>query len=412
MGQVCAPKPAAGLKLCREQSDVIQEQLYTTPVLEAGSPGFKVCIMGSGNWGSAIAKIVGDNVARQPELFDQTVKMWVFDEQVECPLSRQKRSLVDVINTVHENVKYLPGIKLPRTIVADRDARSSATDADILVWVVPHQFVQRTVAGMIDVVEDTAISVSLIKGGLDLKDNKLVLCSDTLRQLLGHDVSVLMGANVANDVAAGQFCEATLGYSTKTGSIENARILRALFHCESFHVNAIEDIPGVEICGGLKNVVALGAGFCDGLGYGSNTKAAIMRLGLAEMKLFAQHFYPDAKDQTFMESCGIADLITTCVAGRNRKCAEAFAKAGGKRPWTAIEAELLNGQKLQGTLTAEEIWPVIQHHGLCSKLPLMSTICQITIDGLELSSLTKFANPGQGKATAKVETFGAGVMGG
>jgi len=391
MGQVCAPKPAAGLKLCREQSDVIQEQLYTTPVLEAGSPGFKVCIMGSGNWGSAIAKIVGDNVARQPELFDQTVKMWVFDEQVECPLSKQKRSLVDVINTVHENVKYLPGIKLPRTIVADRDARSSATDADILVWVVPHQFVPRTVAGMIDVVKETAVSVSLIKGGLDLKDNKLNLCSDTLRQLLGHDVSVLMGANVANDVAAGQFCEATLGYSTEKGSFENARILRAVFHCKTFHINPIQDVPGVELCGGLKNVVALGAGFCDGLGYGSNTKAAIMRVGLAEMKLFIQHFYPHVKDQTFMESCGVADLITTCVGGRNRKCAEAFAKAKGQRAWTDIEAELLNGQKLQGTLTAEEIWPVIQYHRLCSKLPLITAICQIALEGRIVSSLTEFA---------------------
>merc|ERR550517_1233898 len=75
----------------------------------------------------------------------------------------------------------------------------------------------RTVAAMVDQVKPGAISVSLIKGGLDLKDNKLQLCSDVLRQVLGHDVSVLMGANVANDVAAGQFCEATLGYSHRPG---------------------------------------------------------------------------------------------------------------------------------------------------------------------------------------------------
>lgn len=379
--------------------------LYTTPALTAGENPKKICIMGSGNWGSAIAKIIGENVLRQPKIFDQTVKMWVFDEQVECPTTKQKRSLVEIINEEHENVKYLPGIKFPKTIVADPDSRSAARNADIFVWVVPHQFVQRTVAGMVDVVKETAISVSLIKGGLDLKDNKLNLCSDTLKQLLGHDVSVLMGANVANDVAAGEFCEATLGFSTEKGSFDNARFLRSVFHCSTFHINPIQDIPGVELCGGLKNVVALGAGFCDGLAYGSNTKAAIMRVGLAEMKLFIQEFYPDVKDQTFMESCGVADLITTCVGGRNRKCAEAFAKARGERTWTDIEAELLNGQKLQGTLTAEEIWPVIQHHRLCSKLPLMTAICQIALEGRDVESLTEFAEDSLERTMSKVSAL-------
>jgi len=346
--------------------------------------------MGSGNWGSAIAKIVGDNVAAQPGLFDQTVKMWVYDEKVTCPNTGKERSLVGVINETHENVKYLPGIKFPQTVVAEANPRSAAHGADVFIWVVPHQFVPRTVASMIDEVKPTAISVSLIKGGLDLKDNKLQLCSDVLRQALGHDVSVLMGANVANDVAAGQFCEATLGYSAQPGSFTNAKLLRAAFHCRTFRVTPIQDIPGVELCGGLKNVVALAAGFCDGLGFGSNTKAAIMRLGLDEMKLFIRHFCPEAKDQTFMESCGVADLITTCFSGRNRKCAEAFARAGGSRAWADIETELLNGQKLQGTLTAEEIWPVMQYHTLCARLPLLTATCQIALEGRPVASLVDF----------------------
>jgi len=360
------------------------------PTLKPGEAHKKVCIMGSGNWGSAIAKIVGDNVAAQPGIFDQTVKMWVFDEKVTCPKTGQNRSLVETINETHENVKYLPGIKLPHTVVADPNPRSSARGADIFIWVVPHQFVTQTVATMIDEVKPNAISVSLIKGGLDLKDNKLQLCSDVLRKVLGHDVSVLMGANVANDVAAGQFCEATLGYSDQPGSFNSALLLRAAFHCRSFRVTPIQDIPGCELCGGLKNVVALAAGFCDGLGFGSNTKAAIMRVGLEEMKLFIRYFYPEAKDQTFMESCGVADLITTCFSGRNRKCAEAFARAGGSRTWADIEAELLNGQKLQGTLTAEEIWPVMQYHTLCARLPLLTATCQIALEGRPVASLVDF----------------------
>merc|ERR1712159_549132 len=134
------------------------------------------------------------------------------------------------------------------------------------------------------------------------------------------------------------------------------------------------------LCGALKNVVALGAGFCDGLDYGGNTKAALIRIGLQEMKVFIRYFYPEVKDATFLESCGVADLITTCFGGRNRKCAEAFVRAKGAKGWEGIEKELLGGQKLQGTLTAQEIWPVMQKHNLCDKLPLLTTIYRIAFE--------------------------------
>merc|ERR1712159_684168 len=149
-----------------------------------------------------------------------------------------------------------------------------------------------------------------------------------------------------------------------------------LFDCQTFRVNAVDDIAGVELCGALKNVVALGAGFCDGLCYGSNTKAAIIRIGLEEMTAFIRHFPPGVKDGTFLESCGVADLITTCFGGRNRKCAEAFVRGKGSKSWETIEKELLGGQKLQGTLTAQEIYPVMQSHKLCEQLPLFTTIYQ------------------------------------
>merc|ERR1712176_123577 len=184
------------------------------------------------------------------------------------------------------------------------------------------------------------------------------------------------GANVANEVAAGEFCEATLGCT----AAEHQETLVKLFNCETFRVSAGDDIPGVELCGALKNVVALGAGFCDGLDYGGNTKAALIRIGLQEMKTFMRHFYPEVKDSTFLESCGVADLITTCFGGRNRKCAEAFVRAKGAKSWEEIEKELLGGQKLQGTLTAQEIYPVMKKHDLCEKLPLLTTIYKIAFE--------------------------------
>mmetsp|Transcript_124307 Transcript_124307/g.346050 ORF Transcript_124307/g.346050 Transcript_124307/m.346050 type:complete len:235 (-) Transcript_124307:168-872(-) len=233
------------------------------------------------------------------------------------------------------------------------------------------------------------MSVSLIKGGLELEGGKLGLCSDVLRKLLDHNVSVLMGANVANEVAQGQFCEATLG---SDASPQDLATLVKVFDCPSFRVRAVDDIAGVELCGALKNVVALGAGFCDGLDYGGNTKAAVIRIGLEEMTAFIRHFHPGVKDNTFLESCGVADLITTCFGGRNRKCAEAFVRGKGSKSWAEIERELLGGQKLQGTLTAQEIWPVMKEHKLCERLPLLTTIYQIAFESKPAETIVKLSS--------------------
>lgn len=331
-----------------------------------------VTVVGSGNWGMAIAKIIAANTSRHSDFVDN-LTVWMFEEEVES--KGKKRKLSELFNETKENVKYLPGITLPSNVKAEPDLKKAVKDADILVWVLPHQFVPRTVQNM-GPVKEGCVSVSLIKGGLELEGGKLGLCSDSLRKLLKHEVGVLMGANVANEVAAGEFCEATLGLKDKT----HQDVLRKVFDCDTFRVNVVDDIPGVELCGALKNVVALGAGFCDGLDYGGNTKAALIRIGLQEMKLFIRYFYPEVKDSTFLESCGVADLITTCFGGRNRKCAEAFVRGRGVKGWDVIEKELLNGQKLQGTLTAQEIWPVMQKHNLCDKLPLLTTVYQIAFE--------------------------------
>merc|ERR1719372_44097 len=134
-----------------------------------------------------------------------------------------------------------------------------------------------------------------------------------------------------------------------------------MLDCSTFRVGSINDVAGVELCGALKNVVALGAGFCDGLDLGGNTKAAIIRTGLKETAKFAKTFFSGIKDDTFMESCGLADLVTTCFGGRNRKCAEAFARKEGT--WDEIEADKLNGQKLQGTITSKDVMVVLNKKG-------------------------------------------------
>jgi glycerol-3-phosphate dehydrogenase (NAD+) len=232
------------------------------------------------------------------------------------------------------------------------------------------------------------MSISMVKGGVDIAEDGLQLCSESLSEILGHDVSVIMGANVAMEVARDDFCEATIG----TTDAATGEIFQLLFNTPTFSVNVVNEIPSVELCGALKNVVALAAGFTDGMGMGSNTKAAVVRIGLKEMETFIKHFYPETSQEVFLESCGVADLITTCFAGRNRKCAEAFASnraAGGKRPWEDIETELLDGQKLQGTLTAREIMPLIKINKLEDKLPLMCAIYDIAFNDHKPDSLFK-----------------------
>ena len=168
-------------------------------------------------------------------------------------------------------------------------------------------------------------------------------------------------------------------------SQSNGEVWQKLFDCPTFRIGTIDDVAGTELCGALKNVVALGAGFCDGLGMGGNTKAAIIRIGLKETAKFAKTFFSGVKDDTFMESCGLADLVTTCFGGRNRKCAEAFAK--GEGDWDALEKAMLNGQKLQGTITSKDVNVVLQSKNLAAEFPLFTRINEIAFEGKDPKSI-------------------------
>ncbi len=124
-----------------------------------------------------------------------------------------------------------------------------------------------------------AIAISLTKG-MRMRAEGPQLISELVRRKLGVDCSVLMGANIAGEIGAGQLSEATIGYRV----LDNARVFKQLFQTAAFNVSLVADVEGAEMCGTLKNVVAIAAGLSDGLGFGSNTKAAIIRQGLAEMR--------------------------------------------------------------------------------------------------------------------------------
>lgn len=237
----------------------------------------------------------------------------------------------------------------------------------------------------------------------DQESHRPVQISQTITDAMGshfRGCGVLMGANVADEVARGAFCESTLACDFDNDLNEATR--RIFDEPNKFRVQHCRDVAGTEVCGALKNIVALGAGFCDGMDSGNNTKAALLRVGLLEMMRFAEAFFSNVDRATFWESCGVADLITTYLGGRNRRCAEAFARRrvsddtksnldhnDCERLWKDIEAEQLDGQKLQGTLTAWEVYQVLEAHGLIEWFPLFCTVYEISFEGRPVGDIVQ-----------------------
>lgn len=325
--------------------------------------------------GSCISRLIGHNVARMahelPSNWDPIVNIWVYEEMI-----NGEEKLTEIINTRHENVKYLPGITLPSNVLAIPDVAEAAKDATLLVFVVPHQFVARICDQLAGNIREGARAISLIKG-LDC-DKGIELVSEQISQKLGIDVSVLMGANLANDIARERFSEATIGFRDHM----NGAIWKAVVEQPYFRISLVEDVTGVELCGALKNIISTAAGFIDGLypeGGADNTKAAIMRRGLLEMRSFCRLIDSDVRDETFFESCAVADVITSSYGGRNKRVAEAFVRT--RRPLDELEAEMLNGQKLQGPPTAREVYKWLKERCLEDRFPIMVGVYRICYEG-------------------------------
>ena len=254
----------------------------------------KVSIMGAGSWGMALAILLKNN--------GHEVRIWSALEDEVKQLSETRTS-----------PGKLPGILLPEEILVTGDAPSILQDPDVVVMAVPSVFTRRTARALAAHVREGQILVDVAKG---IEENSLMTLSQIIAQEIPQaKVCVLSGPSHAEEVS--RLIPTTCVVSAR--SYETALYLQSVFMSPVFRVYTTSDMLGVELGGSLKNVIALAAGTADGLGYGDNTKAALITRGISEIARLGVRM--GARYETFYGLSGIGDLIVTCasVHSRNRK---------------------------------------------------------------------------------------------
>ena len=253
-----------------------------------------VGVLGAGSWGTALSVLLSDN--------GHQVTVWSIDENE-----------VKMLNEKREHELKLPGVKLPDDMVITGDLGSTIRGRDFLVLAVPSPFTRSTAKKMSPFVAEGQIIVDVAKG---IEEATLMTLSRQIEQEIPQaDVAVLSGPSHAEEVGRRLPTTCVIGARTR----KTAEYLQSMFISNVFRVYTSPDILGIELGGSLKNVIALAAGIADGLGYGDNTKAALITRGIAEIARLGVKM--GGKIETFTGLTGIGDLIVTCasVHSRNRK---------------------------------------------------------------------------------------------
>ena len=253
-----------------------------------------VSFLGAGSWGTALAILCANN--------GHQVTIW-----------SKVKAETDMLKEHREHLERLPGVKLPDSIVIEEDLEKACTNQDVIVWSVASPFVRSTAQEAKPFIKDNQIIVNVGKG---IEENTLMtLCEILEDELPMADVCVLSGPSHAEEVSHGVPTTVVVGAKTE----KTAMFVQDVFMSDRFRVYTSPDMIGIELGGALKNVIALAAGIADGLGYGDNTKAALITRGIAEMSRIGTAM--GGRQETFNGLSGIGDLIVTCasVHSRNRK---------------------------------------------------------------------------------------------
>ena len=260
-----------------------------------------VGVIGAGSWGTALSVLLHDN--------GHSVTVWSIDE-----------SEVKMLDEKREHLLKLPGVKLPGDMVFTGDLEKAIQGKDFLVLAVPSVYTRSTARSMKPYVADGQIIVDVAKG---IEESTLKTLSQQIEEEIPQaDVAVLSGPSHAEEVGRKLPTTCVIGAKTR----KTAEYLQSMFISKVFRVYTSPDILGIELGGSLKNVIALAAGIADGLGYGDNTKAALITRGIAEIARLGVKM--GGKIESFIGLTGIGDLIVTCasVHSRNRKAGYLIGK--------------------------------------------------------------------------------------
>ena len=253
-----------------------------------------VTVIGAGSWGTALSVVLSDN--------GHLVTLWSIAQ-----------SEIDMLNTYHEHKEKLPGVILPDDMIFTTDLKQACHNKELIVLAVPSVYTRSTAALMSSVVEKDQVIVNVAKG---IEENSLLTLSEIIEEEIPQArVAVMSGPSHAEEVGRRVPTTCVVGAKKK----ETAEFVQNYFMSKVFRVYISPDVLGIELGGALKNVVALAAGMADGLGYGDNTKAALITRGIAEISRLGVKMGCSA--ETFAGLTGIGDLVVTCASrhSRNRK---------------------------------------------------------------------------------------------
>lgn len=309
----------------------------------------KVAVLGAGAWGTSLAIILSQNV--------KEVSVWARECEV-----------VDSVCKKCVNEMFLPDVKIPQNIVFSNDEKKVLDGAQLVLWVVPIHFLAQTAKNFSAHIAKGAVMINAGKG---IETNTWRRPSQILRAEIPQASAYgsIMGPNIAFEVARGSYAEAVVALD----NLESAKLSSELFTTDTFKVRPSTDVVGIEIGGALKNIVALAAGFCDGMKQGANTKAIVMARGFQEIYRAAAALGAWS-DSFIKESALLGDVLTTCMSpdSRNRRTGEQLGL--GKSLCDALS--MLNGRVCAGIETIQICRMFEKDYGL--RLPIMTALCDLS----------------------------------
>ena len=310
----------------------------------------RVGVIGAGSWGIALAVVLAKN--------GHQVTVWSIIED-EIAMLKEK----------HEHVDKLPGVKLPESMEFTTDLEKAVRTSDMLVLAVPSIFTRSTAKSMAPFVKDGQIIVCVAKG---IEETTLMTISDIVEQEIPNaDVAIMCGPSHAEEVGVGLPTTVVAGARTKA----TAEKIQDVFMDEVFRVYTSPDVLGMELGGSLKNVIALAAGVADGLGFGDNTKAALITRGIAEISRLA--IAMGAKAETLAGLTGIGDLIVTCASkhSRNRKAGMLIGQG-----YTMEEATKEVKMVVEGIYSAKAARALAQKYEV--DMPIIDIVNQVLFENM------------------------------